>query len=99
MVRRPRPVLRICDQAMLDRVEMDVVEVSTRIALVPDLVLPEASLPDSGFLAAPVRWIAEGLGAAGAEVLAREDRLDARPPSREICIIRRESLYAVNVIG
>jgi hypothetical protein len=46
-----RPIRRPRDQAMFDRIEVDVVDVVVQIRLVTDLVLPEPALPDAAFTA------------------------------------------------
>jgi hypothetical protein len=48
VIRRPRPILQPLDQTVLDRIIVDVIHMSVKIALVMDPVLPESSLPDSG---------------------------------------------------
>ena len=45
MKRRMRPVAHTRDQAVLDGIEMDVVDVVLEIPVVADRVLPESSLP------------------------------------------------------
>jgi len=44
-----RPVAGKFDVAVLDRIEMDVIEMATQIVLVPDQMFPISSLPDPTF--------------------------------------------------
>jgi hypothetical protein len=46
LVGGPRPVFGSLHQTMLDRIVVDVVDVSLEVGFIPDLVLPEASLPN-----------------------------------------------------
>src|SRR5882762_5493459 len=46
MKRRIGPVANACDKAMLDRVKMDVVDVSLEIPFIANGVFPEAALPE-----------------------------------------------------
>ena len=41
-----RPIAHTVDQAMPDRIEMDVVDVSLKISIVTNCVLPEPTLPE-----------------------------------------------------
>lgn len=43
------PVTHALDQAMLQGVDMDVIDMCGEISLIADQVLPESSLPDIGF--------------------------------------------------
>ncbi len=45
MIARPRPILHMLDEAVFDRVVMDVVDVPLQIGLIANLVLPEPALP------------------------------------------------------
>jgi hypothetical protein len=49
VVAGPRPVFDVFDETVLDRVVMDVIDVSLEVALVANLMLPEAPLPDAPF--------------------------------------------------
>ena len=46
MKRRMRPVTDARDQAVLDRVEMDVVDVPLEVPFIANGVFPEAALPE-----------------------------------------------------
>ena len=50
--RRVGPIRRMLDQTVLDRIEMNVIEMAGEIPLVADCVLPIAALPDTAFAAA-----------------------------------------------
>jgi hypothetical protein len=41
------PIPDPCDQSMLDRIDMDVVDVTSQIVLIADRVLPITPLPDA----------------------------------------------------
>src|SRR5665213_3750567 len=64
MKRRMRPVAYPCHESMLDRVDMDIVDMPREIGLVANGVLPIASLPDPAFAPA---------GTAGGNVLALQE--------------------------
>ena len=46
--RRIRPIANALTMSVLDRVEMDVIEVRSKIVVVANPMLPEAALPDAG---------------------------------------------------
>jgi hypothetical protein len=48
---RIRPIRRMLDQTVLDRIETDVIEMGGEIPLVTDCVLPIVALPDTAFAA------------------------------------------------
>ena len=83
---------------MLDGVVVDVVDVALEVALVTDVVLPEASLPDGPFAAACAGGALVGFGAARAEVAAGEAGLDAGPTQGEVAIGVGQSPDAVEVV-
>jgi hypothetical protein len=47
-----RPIGRVLDETVFHRVEMRVVDVSRKVAIVTDRVLPIPALPDAPFAAA-----------------------------------------------
>ena len=47
MERRKRPILHALDVAVLDGIEVNVIDVSSKIGIVAASVLPEAALPDA----------------------------------------------------
>jgi len=70
---------------MLDRIEMDVVDVALEISLVTDCVLPEATLPE--------RLLAIGMGRdrdARACECVREPAFDQAHPDGESCVSIRQ---------
>src|SRR5690606_11177514 len=50
-----RPIHHASDVAVLERVDMDVIRVTTEILFIADLVLPVAPLPDAALIAQPIR--------------------------------------------
>ncbi|OYW36861.1 MAG: hypothetical protein B7Z35_11430 [Hydrogenophilales bacterium 12-61-10] len=50
---------------MFDRVEVDVIDMSLKIRVVPNLVFPETTLPDALFTLASLAWAASGRGGQG----------------------------------
>ena len=79
-----RPILNCFDQPMLDRIDMNVVDVAREIALVPDRVLPKPPLSECK-LAIPVpadRYPRN-------EQASAEVSFDATPASGEIRILFR----------
>lgn len=89
-----RPVHGSRCQAVLHRVEVDVVHVQGEIPVVPDQVLPEAALPDVIF-PSPVTAHGHATRSHG----SGKARLDGAPAPGIIMIVRRQSPDGVNVIG
>ena len=50
--RRMRPICQVSDETMLDRVEVDVIEMNGKVPIIADRVLPIAALPDAALAAA-----------------------------------------------
>ena len=59
------PIPDPCDKSMLDRIDMDVIDVTPKIVLIADRMLPTAPLPDA---ALPLGGTAGRNGLAGREV-------------------------------
>lgn len=79
METRPLPVFRAADVAVLDRVPVDVVEVTLEVVFVSDRVLPELRLPDSA-TTIDFSALRDGdFGPAGFEPTLGELRLDPLP--------------------
>lgn len=95
MKRRMRPIRRVLHQTVLDRVETGVVEVSRKIALVADRVLPAAPLPDAALSAAGH----DGRSRFVAGQRFGESDLDCAPPAGEVGIAFRRGPQAVHVVG
>ena len=51
-----RPICRMFYQAVLHRIEMCVVHMSSEVAIVADCVLPITTLPDAAFATAGHDW-------------------------------------------
>ena len=85
--------------AMLDRVEVDVLDVPDQVVLVADRVLERPRLPDAP---TPLGLLARRhalFDPAARQPLAGESRLDRRPPRREVAIARRQGPDGVEMVG
>src|SRR5262249_21391489 len=95
---RMRPVARRRYEPMMDRVEVDVVQVGGEISVIADGVLPEAPLPDSMLsLGEPTGvplWCSVRL-----QVGSRERLLDQTPARREFCVSFRQRPQRTQMIG
>jgi hypothetical protein len=92
-----RPVAWCRNQAVFDRVVMDIFHVAPEILLVPDCMFPKPPLPDSLFLFPQARGGREGFMANAA--LPRKGGFDKPPPGRKITVTGRQSPEAVDMIG
>ena len=88
-----RPIAHTVDQAMPDRIEMDVVDVSLKIPIVTDCVLPEATLPQRRFSVPVSRDRCSRFHDAG-----RETPFDETPTVRVIGVAIREGHHNVQVV-
>ena len=89
------PVGGATDEAVLDRVVMDVIDVVAVIGLVADQVLPISTLPDAAFAAS----LAYGRSMFGDGNLPAEILLDPPPTAREIAVSGRQGGDAMQVLG
>jgi hypothetical protein len=80
-----RPVAHVCGEAVLDRIEMDVVHMPLEIVIVADRVLPESPLPQCMFSV----WVARDRHARSGDG-RREPALDELPPNRIVGIPLRQ---------
>src|SRR5438105_7267098 len=92
--RRVGPVQNACGQAMLHRIDMDVIDMPREVVVVPDRVLPEPALPQRALV----------LAVAGDAHAARLDRvreqpLDAPPTAGEIRVPWRQRHDDMQMIG
>lgn len=90
-----RPRDNLIHPTMLDRIEMDVIDMPLQVFVVPYLMFPETSLPDSAFAFALFARAAAGIGMQG----LGESRLDPLPAARIIGISRRQAPDCMNMIG
>src|SRR4051812_24846770 len=67
MKRRPRPGMRAFGRPMLDRIEVDVLQVSLQVILVADDMLPESPLPDATTAVPPARVADVAFPSAGGD--------------------------------
>jgi len=93
MDRRPAPVERIGNQAVLHQVVVNVIDVSGEIVVVADQVFPEAPLPEIIF-AAPVAHERRAV----ANQPATERRLDRPPASRKVGVALRQGPERVQMV-
>jgi hypothetical protein len=88
-----RPIADARHQAVLHRIEMDIVEVPREILLVADRVLPKPSLPE------PVLAFAIAFDRDSASHdLAGEVALDPPPSAGKVEVVRRQSEDCVEVV-
>jgi hypothetical protein len=95
MKRGIRPIAHARDEAVLERIDMAILDVACVIRLVADQVLPERALPDTAFIAGNTN---------GAEPLllrqrARKPALDQPPARGEITIAGRQLPDRMQMIG
>ena len=90
-----RPIDDMLDQTVLDRIDMDVIDMTAQIRLITNPVLPKAPLPDAG-LSMPdlARAARRRLGQAVRKVV-----LDKAPAKGEFVIPLRQPPQRMNVIG
>src|SRR3954469_14063441 len=90
-----RPIRRMPDQAMLDRVEMNVVRVRGEISLVADRVFPISPLPDAAFTThASYRW-----PTFVDRQSLREGNLDRAPAAGKIVVSLGQGPQPVHMVG
>src|SRR5437867_2483499 len=95
MKRGMRPIAHPCDEAVLERIDVTILDVTCIIGLVADQVLPKSALPDAALVARD---------ANGAELFllrkrSRETGLDQPPTRREIMIVRRQLPDRMQMVG
>jgi hypothetical protein len=79
---------------MLDRVEMDIIDVTLEISLISYRVLPKSPLPDASFALGNPGGGPAFIGAKS----GREPALDKSPSRRKIGVILRQRPNRVQVI-
>ena len=79
-----RPISGLCYEAMLDRIDMDVIDVTPKIVLIADRMLPITPLPDARSLFA-ARLAETGSPAArlreNVDLISRQRVAKSRSPS------------------
>ncbi len=80
---------------MLHRIEVNVIDMHLQIALVPDRVLPIASLPDAAFTLVD----SAGRSLFVFRKVSGKACLDLLPSSCEVAVFRRQGPDAVQMIG
>ncbi len=90
---RVGPVASTNCEPMLDRIEMDVVEVPRKVFVIADRMLPESSLPQH-VLALGIGFDRNAVG----DDASGEEALQPAPPAREIGIILRKRKDRMEVI-
>lgn len=91
------PISRSLRQTVLDRVVMDVFHVLDQVALVPNLVLPEAPLPYCLLTLPPPRW--RDAFSIGLRTRAGKGTLDQPPARREVSVSFRQCPDTVQMVG
>jgi len=81
--------------SVLDGIDVDVIDVTSQIIIIPDLVLPESSLPNAAFTFEPTAFT----NRFATLDASREAGLDQHPAAREIGIPGRQGPDRVQVIG
>jgi hypothetical protein len=99
METRPCPVFRAADVAVLDRVPVDVVEVTLEIVFVSDRVLPELWLPDSTATVVLSALCDGDFSPARFEPTLGELRLDPLPAAGVVGVAFGHSPDCVEVLG
>ncbi len=89
-----RPVDNTRDMSVLDRIEMDIVDIALQIGIIANGVLPIATLPDALLSLARLACGSRQGGKA-----AREAALDQAPAGGKISVSFRQCPNRVNVIG
>src|SRR5690606_17933493 len=89
-----RTIHHASDVAVLERVDMDVIRVTTEILFIADLVLPVAPLPDAALIAQPIR---QGTRLAQRQA-SREVIFQYLPAHREVGIARWQRPQAVHMV-
>ena len=83
------PIARRCRQSMMDRVEVDVVEMCGEVAVVADQMFPKPSLPDIPLTSRAIDFGA--LRHANAlHIGSGEGFFDQPPPCRVVGVMLRE---------
>jgi hypothetical protein len=90
-----RPVADAADQAVLDGIDVAILDVAAEILIVANEMFPEAALPDGAFAArdadrAALLGLGNGLGQAD---------LDQAPAQRKIRVTGRQGPNHVDAIG
>jgi hypothetical protein len=89
------PIGGATDEAVLDRVVMDVIDVIAVVGFVPDQVLAISTLPDAAFAAS----LTYGRSMFGDGYLLAESFLDPPPAAREIAVAGWQGGDAMQMIG
>ena len=98
MKRRPRPICRVSHIPVLDRIEMDVIEMLFQIVLVSDDVFVIATLPDTAMTARLLRWCDRFLVPARREPVRGEFVLDRLPSRGVVAVAGRKNPQTVEVV-
>jgi hypothetical protein len=80
--RRVRPVPHPLDVTMLERIDVDIVDMGRVVRIVPDGVLPEAPLPDAPLVAPPA-----DLGSVLDLLQGPREMLFDRPPAFRVIVV------------
>ena len=95
---REWPIYDALHQPVLDRIEMDVIQMAPKILFVTDLMLPESTLPDCCLVAPSARDTRTRVSKMGAYPFGKGS-FDQPPSFREVAITRGQGPDAVQMIG
>ena len=91
---REWPIFGVVSKTMLDRVKMDIIDVTLEISLISYRVLPKSPLPDSPFALGNPGGGPAFIGAKS----GRETALDKSPSRRKIGVVLRQRPHRMQVI-
>ncbi len=92
--RRKSPILGVADQPMLDRVEVDITNMTHEISLTPYRAFPKPALPRTAFTLGHPR----GGSALTFRSSSRDTALDQSPPRRKITIAVRQYPHRMQML-
>ena len=88
------PILRACDQSMLDRIDQAILHMRRHVRRIANMMFPKPSLPNAPLLPRNMATSQVSLWQR-----TRKSRLDQPPPRREIVVATRQCPDAMQVVG
>ena len=88
-----RPIVFVCNKAVLHRISVNVIDVSVEIVVVADRMFPIAPPPDAAFAFPPSRRLVRGRDGA------REMRFQETPARRKVRVALRQRSDAMKMIA
>ena len=89
------PICRVSDETMLNRVEVDVIEMNGKVPIIADRMLPIAALPDAALAAANHHRASRF---CSGQRFGKRD-LDRAPTAGKVGIALRQGPQAMHVVG